>query len=93
MIILDRLLIGGLAFVLDKLAVAADREIDDKTTLREQLLDAQMKVELGEMSDMEYRHIEQQVVRRLRELHEEGAGQTDARKVQGVSVEATFGDE
>ena len=47
---LDSLLIGGLRFVFDKIAAAVDTELNDDTALREQLLAAQMRVELGEMS-------------------------------------------
>ena len=37
--LLDSLLIGGLRFVLDKVAKAADAEMDDEARLRENLLD------------------------------------------------------
>ena len=50
MFLLDTLLIGGIRFVLDKVAAAVDTELNDDTALREQLLAAQMRVELGEMS-------------------------------------------
>ena len=50
MFILDTILIGGLRFVFDKIAAAVDTELNDDTQLREQLLAAQMRVELGEMS-------------------------------------------
>ena len=49
MIILDSLLIGGLKFVFDKIATAVDEEMNDEGSLREELLAAQMRVELGEM--------------------------------------------
>ena len=47
-------LIGGLRFVLDKVATVVDTELNDDTALREQLLAAQMRVELGEMSQEEF---------------------------------------
>ena len=50
MFILDTLLIGGIRFVLDKVAAAVETELNDDTALREQLLAAQMRVELGEMT-------------------------------------------
>ena len=43
MFILDSLLIGGMRFVLDKVAAAVDTEMNDDTALREQLLAAQMR--------------------------------------------------
>ena len=47
MFILDSMLIGGLRFVFDKIATAVDTEMNDDTALREQLLAAQMRLELG----------------------------------------------
>jgi hypothetical protein len=64
--LLDSLLIGGLRFVLDKVAVAAEAEGDDSSALREQLLDAQMRLELGEISDAEFAEIERDVLARIR---------------------------
>ncbi len=49
MIIIDKLLVGGVRFVLDKVARAAEEEMNDSDRLREELLAAQMRVELGEM--------------------------------------------
>ena len=45
MIIIDRLLVGGIRFVLDKLVEAAEAETNDDSALREELLAAQMKLE------------------------------------------------
>ena len=47
MFILDSLLIGSLRFVLDKVIAAAEAELQDDTALRDQLLEAQMRLELG----------------------------------------------
>ena len=97
MIILDTLLIGGIRFVLDKLAAAVDTELNDDAALREQLLAAQMRVELGEMSQEEFAAIEGDILARLREIRERqgGAAATlspDEYKVTGI--EASFeGDE
>ena len=48
-IILDTLLVGGLRFVLGKIAAAVDAELTDDTVWREELLAAQMRLELGEI--------------------------------------------
>ena len=53
MFILDSLLIGSLRFVLDKIVAAAEAESQDDTALREQLLEAQMQLELGDISEAE----------------------------------------
>jgi hypothetical protein len=68
MFILDSLLIGSLRFVLDKVVAAAEAESQNDTTLREQLLEAQMRLELGEISDEEFADIERDVLARIREL-------------------------
>src|SRR6266542_5283471 len=68
MFILDTLLIGSLRFVLDKVVAAAEAEMQDDTALREQLLEAQMRLEIGEISDEEFGDIEQDVLTRIREI-------------------------
>ena len=98
MFILDTLLIGSLRFVLDKVAAAVDTELNDDTALREQLLAAQMRVELGEMSQQEFETLEADILARLREIRERRQGSDAAAlspedyKITGI--EASFeGDE
>ena len=74
MFILDSLLIGSLRFVLDKVVAAAEAELQDDSTLREQLLEAQMRLELGEISDEECAAIESDVLARLRALKGDSQG-------------------
>ena len=68
MFILDSLLIGSLRFVLDKVVAAAEAEMRDDTALREQLLEAQMQLELGELTDDEFAGIERDILARIREI-------------------------
>ena len=94
MFILDSLLIGGLRFVLDKIVAAAEAESRDDTALRELLLEAQMRLELGEITDEEFAEIERDVIARIRDIKgsEPGAfSMTPGTKVTGV--EATIADE
>ena len=98
MFILDSLLIGGLRFVLDKVAAAVDTEMDDDTALREQLLAAQMRVELGEMTQQELDLLEADILVRLREIRERRQGSAAAALApsdyQITGIEASFeGDE
>jgi hypothetical protein len=72
--ILDSLLIGGLRFVLDKVATIADNELNDDTTLREHLLASQMRLDLGEISQDEFDGIEADILARLREIRERQQG-------------------
>ena len=76
MFLLDSMLIGGLRFVFDKIAAAVDTELNDDTALREQLLAAQMRVELGEMSQLDFEELEADIVARLRDIRDrrQGAG-------------------
>jgi hypothetical protein len=69
-IILDSLLVGGIRFVLDKIATAVDQEMNDEGRLREELLAAQMRYELGEISDEDFAAFEDGVLARLREIRE-----------------------
>lgn len=71
MIILDSLLVGGLRFVLDKIGSAVDAEMNDEKMLREELLAAQMRLELGEIEEDELARLERDLLRRLREIREE----------------------
>ncbi len=74
MLIIDSLLIGGIRFVLDKVAAAVETELNDDTALREQLLAAQMRVELGEMSEDDFAQFEADILARLREIRERRQG-------------------
>lgn len=105
MLILDSLLIGGIRFVLDKVAAAVDQEMNDEGRLREELLAAQMRHELGEMSEEDFAELEEDILLRLREIRERereaagaGAGamsfQPGAFDVDvSFTADRTYGDE
>jgi Gas vesicle protein G len=76
-IILDTLLVGGLKFVLGKIAAAVEAELDDDTVWREELLAAQMRLELGEITEREFARIERELVRRIREIRERRQGRAE----------------
>jgi len=76
MIILDSLLVGGIRFVLDKVASAVNEEMNDEGTLREELLAAQMRVELGEMDEADFIELERDILARLREIRDAQRGET-----------------
>jgi hypothetical protein len=84
--------------VLDKVATVVDTELNDDTALREQLLAAQMRLELGELSQTEFDALEADILVRLREIRERQQGPaapgeaSEDFKVTGI--EASFeGDE
>jgi hypothetical protein len=96
-LIIDSLLISGVRFVLDKIVAAVDTELNDDTVLRERLLDAQMRLELGELSQAEFDGIEADILARIRDITArrrggEAAAFSPDMKVTGI--DATFeGDE
>jgi gas vesicle protein GvpG len=98
MLIIDSLIISGVRFVLDKVAAAVETELNDDTVLRERLLDAQMRVELGEMSQAEFDEFEADTVARIREIKERQRGGEPAaispKDMKVTGIEASFeGDE
>jgi gas vesicle protein GvpG len=91
MFILDSLLIGSLRFVLDKIVAAAEAEAADDSSLREQLLEAQMRLELGEITDDEFAEIETNVIARMREIRGQQQGpltMSPDDKISGVEIES-----
>jgi len=90
MLILDSLLIGGLRFVLDKIVAAAEAEMQDDSALREQLLEAQMRLELGEIDEAEFRTIEGDVLAQIREIKSRQPGAvalSSSDRIAGVEIE------
>jgi hypothetical protein len=76
MFLLDSLMISGIRWVLNTVATAAESEMNDDTALREQLLEAEMRREMGEISDEAFAGLEADVLQRIREIKErrEGSG-------------------
>jgi len=93
-ILIDSLIVGGVRFVLDKVVQAVDAELSDDTVLREQLLEAQMRLELGEISEEEFLATEEDVLRRIREVRERNtAPAPPPGEMRIAEVEATFAGE
>ncbi|MGH9236865.1 MAG: gas vesicle protein GvpG [Vicinamibacterales bacterium] len=91
MFILDSLMISGIRWVLETAVTAAEAEMNDDSVLREQLLDAEMRREMGEITDAEFRDIETDLLARIREIKERregGSGPID----MGVQPIETTGD-
>ena len=91
MIILDTLLIGGIKFVLGKLVAAVDAELNDDSVYREELLAAQMKLELGEITDEEFAETERVLLDAIREVRERRTGaQEDPGELKITGIEASL---
>lgn len=87
MIIVDKLIGGGIRFVLNTLVQAAENERDDAQSLREELLQAQMQLELGEIDEEQFIEIETDVSARLRAVRDEArsSGEPETR-IAGIEV-------
>jgi hypothetical protein len=68
MFLLDSLMISGLKWVMNTVVTAAEAEMNDDTALREQLLDAEMRREMGEITDDDFAEIERDLLARIREI-------------------------
>jgi hypothetical protein len=95
-IILDTLLVGGIKFVLRKIVDAVESQLNDDSVLHEELLAAQMRLELGEITEEEFAEVEADILARLREIRERQRGLTteEAGEMRITGIEATtFADE
>jgi hypothetical protein len=89
--ILDSLLIGSLRFVLDKVVAAAETEMQDDSALRERLLEAQMQLELGEISEDEFALVEADVIAAIRDIKGTNQGaisMSPQDKISGVEIQS-----
>ena len=99
MLIVDKMLVGGIRFVLGKIAAAVDAELNDDSRLREELLAAQMRLELGELTPEEFARFEAGILARLREIRERQLGEAGQPvkpgefEVTGVEATADFEQE
>ena len=90
MFLLDSLLINGISFVLDKVATIADAELNDPERQRERLLEAQMQLETGEITEDEFAAVEADVFERIREIKARTQPQEtiidDEHRIAGVEI-------
>ncbi len=93
MIILDTLVIGGIRFVLRRIAEAVDAQMNDVDAVREELLAAQMRLELGEMSPAQFAALERDLLARLREIRERASGEDPGPvRIIGIDVSVATDD-
>lgn len=77
MLIIDRLLllpitgpVAGIRWCLKQVVNIAEQELMDDTAVKDELLELQMAVETGDISEEEYVEREAVLMRRLREIRE-----------------------
>jgi len=92
MLIIDRLLllpitgpVAGIRWCLKQVVTIAEQELMDDSAVKDELLELQMAVETGDISEEEYAEREAVLMRRLREIREyrerqagRPAGESDA---------------
>lgn len=69
MFLIDDLLllpVDGIRFVLNQIQKVVDRELNDETVIKEQLLELELRHEMGEISEEEHKEREAELFARLR---------------------------
>jgi Gas vesicle protein G len=89
MFILDSLMISGIRWALETALTAAEAEMNDDSVLREQLLEAEMRREMGEISDDEFSAIETDLLARIREIKERREGGSGPIDMGAQPIETT----
>ena len=77
MFLIDDLLlapVSGFKFILNQIQKIADKELNDDTLIKEQLLELQMRLELDEVSEEEFAEREAELFARLRVIRERQLG-------------------
>ena len=77
MFLIDDLLlapVNGFKFILGQIQKLADQELNDDTVIKEQLLELEMRRELDEISDEEFREREADLFARLRVIKQRQLG-------------------
>jgi Gas vesicle protein G len=62
--------VAGIRWTLGKVQQVAEEELTDDSTVKQELMELQMLLELGDIDDAEYVRREQQLMQRLREIRD-----------------------
>ncbi|HWC77536.1 MAG TPA: gas vesicle protein GvpG [Blastocatellia bacterium] len=98
MFLIDDLLlapISGFKFILGQLQKIADQELNDESVIKQQLLELQLRLELEEVSEEDYREQEAELFARLRAVKQrqlEAIGEIHTAGSSSIVIEAG-GDE
>jgi hypothetical protein len=60
--------VAGIKWSLRKVAQVVDEELTDDTAIKQEYMELQMQLELGDIDDEEYRRREAEIMTRLREV-------------------------
>lgn len=87
--------VNGFKFIMKQIQQLADKELNDESVIKEQLLELQMRLELEEISDADYVEAERELFARLRAIKErqlEALGEAHTAERSSMVIE-TGGDE
>ena len=62
--------VNGIRWTLGKVQQVAEEELTDDTAVKQELMELQMQLELGDIDDAEYVRREAELMQRLREIRE-----------------------
>jgi hypothetical protein len=62
--------VAGIRWTLGQVQGVAERELTDDTQVKNDLMELQLRLELGEIDEAEYRAAESSIMQRLREIRE-----------------------
>src|SRR5215475_6745229 len=74
MLLIDDLLflpVDGFKFILKQIQQVADRELNDESFIKSQLLELQLRLELEEVTDEDYKEQEAELFARLRRIKQQ----------------------
>ena len=89
MFLLDSLMISSLKWVMDTVRTVAEAEMNDDTALREQLLEAERRREMREISDGEFVELETDLLARIREIKERKEGGSGPLSMGAEAIETS----
>jgi hypothetical protein len=83
--------VNGFKFILRQVQQIADRELNDESVIKEQLLELQMRLELEEISDEDFVEAERELFARLRAVKQrqlEALGQVHTADTSSIVIES-----
>ncbi|MDT5268824.1 MAG: hypothetical protein QOH49_1010 [Acidobacteriota bacterium] len=88
--------VNGFKFIMKQIQQLADKELNDESLIKEQLLELQMRFELEEISDEDYAEAERELFARLRTIKArqlEALGQVHTADSSSMVIESGGDDE
>ena len=75
--------IGGVLWIAEKIAEQADREMYNEEAIRGQLMEMELRLDMGEISQPEYEQVEAVLLQRLKVIRERQAAAQSANTSAG----------